>query len=228
MNSWNERAYYQYLFYFGIKWRHPATVARSKRLLRRFFRGQRVSVIYLSFALSYFRRGDSRWLKTLHLLESYPESVQEYTLILRSLCKTDKPRRQLYILQYSRNCQKMPRHVKRKALCYVAERNPGLAWHFFKQHYPYYFSLYGESQFTFLRLLECVTENLSTRDQLHDVEQFFSEHSAGTGRQGLNRGLEKIRDNMKHGSRGQTVNRKEDTDEIFQNFIKNIDDKELQ
>ena len=229
LEGWNEKAYYQYLFYFGVKWRHAPAMARAKSVVKQFFRGEHVDAIYLSFALSYYRRKSSRWMKTLKMLETYPRSIQEYSVILSSLCKTRKPRQQLYILRYSRRCDNMPRSLKKKTVCYVSRRNPTLAWSFFKQHYHYYFALYGEAQFSFGGLLECVTAGLNTQQQYNDVRAFFAKNSAGTGEAGLKRGLESISGNIQQdqNSASGTENRSEDTDEILANFVKGIDESEI-
>ena len=225
--DWNVKKYYKWMFYFGVRWRVPAARARAKRVIRQFLSGKHVNIVYLSFVLRVYRKIRRSWRRIFHLLKWYPRSIHEYQIILSYVCHTEDPKQQLYILNFSITSQIMPRAIKRKTVCYVASRNPELTWRFFKRNYGYYFSMYGESQFSFDALLACVTENLETRRDYEDVKRFFRNHSTGTGSAGLKRGLESIRKNMAATKRESSSQRKTDYDEIFKKFVKTLNSGEL-
>ena len=225
--SWNIKKFYKWMFYFGVRWRVPSAKARSRRVIRQFLSGKHVHIVYLSFVLRFYRRIRRSWKKIFRLLSWYPRSIKEYEIILRYVCKTHNPRQQLYILNYSKRSQIMPRALKKRTVCYVAARNAELTWKFFKRNYNYYFEMYGESQFSFDSLLMCVTSNLETRQQYEDVNRFFEKNSSGTGTAGLKRGKNQIKKNMAYTGDRRSHRRRADYDEIFTKFIKGLKKGEL-
>ena len=226
--SWNTAIYYQTMFYFGVKWRHEKALTRGKRNVRRFLQKKRVNVIYLSFSLRHHKAlvKDS-WRKILDLLNTYPRSQVEYALIIIHLAKTRNVKQQRFILNYSLKCDKMPRSHKKKVLCRVSQNNPTLGWSFFKRHYHTYFALFGESQFTFDDLVECVTGHMATQAQYNDVREFFKKHPVGSGAAGLKRGLHSISQNVSSRSGDGSRHRKVDYDEVFTQFLTKLKDKDL-
>jgi hypothetical protein len=113
----------------------------------------------------------------------------------------------------------MPRAMKKRTICYVAARNAGLTWKWFKKNYGYYFKMYGESQFSMDSLLSCVTRNLDTPRQYRDVRRFFAKNPSGTGTAGLKRGMDSIRKNMADNRGGSSHFRRADFDGIFKTFV---------
>eukprot|EP00116_Pleurobrachia_bachei_P002555 sb/3462817/ len=226
--DWNLALFYQTMFYFGVKWRHEAALVRGRENVKRFLRGKHVNVIYLSFGLRHHKAlVKNSWMKLLKILNSYPRSHIEFALIIGHLCKTRNVKQQRYILNYSLKCNKMPRSHKKKVLCRVSARNPQLGWSFFKKHYPTYFALFGEAQFTFDDLVECVTGNLSTQSEYNDVRDFFKKHPVGSGAAGLKRGLHSISLNVSNRSGNGSTHRAVDYDEVFTQFLDTLGDKEL-
>ena len=204
------------MFYFGVKYRDKATLKRARSVWRKFNRGIQkggskfhVDTVYLSLMLKILedhKRADPEafYNTTRKLLDTYPKSTQEYETILLSLCKVKDNVKLLEVLEYSINTAKMPRSLKKRALCSVAMKNATLAWGFFKEHYDHYFAMYGESQFSMDKLLECAVSNLKTQEQLNDIEAFFKEHSAGTGTSGLERAKDLIRNKIENSEEKET------------------------
>ena len=225
--SWNLKKFYKWMFYFGVRWGDRTAKARSRRVIRQFLKGDHVNIVYLAFCLRFYRRVKKSWGKIFKLLTWYPRSIKEYEIILAYVCQTRNPKQQLYILNYSKRSQIMPRALKKRTICYVASRNPGLTWKWFKKNYNYYFEMYGESQFSFDSLLMCVTSGLETRQQYEDVTRFFTKNSSGTGKAGLKRGMARITKNMAATRDDGSQSRRADYDEIFAKFIKGLNDGEI-
>lgn len=225
---WNIKKYYKWMFYFGVRWRVPSARARAKRIIRKFFAGKHVNIVYLSFVLRIYYRVRHSFAKIYRLLSWYPRSIKEYSVILAYVCKTHNARQQLFILNFSKKSQMMPRSLKKRTICYVSNRNADLTWRWFKKNYGYYFTMYGQSQFSMNSLLDCVTGNLKTPSQYRDVKRFFTKNSAGTGSAGLKRGMDSIRENMAARRSRKSQSRREDYDEIFAKFIRSLKDGELE